>query len=443
MVSAKAGFLCLFMTSLLGQAPLPRIATFGIADVPLRLYWGVENAETVSITSIGTVAPSGSTPISPRRTTVYTLTARAAGGVARAKVLVTIPSGIQFFTGVSPRLLNFFDHEVGAAARLVFSISPGTPTDINLRLTPGSGTPPGVFAVVGPTAFRAQSTRAVEVQFKPPAPGAFRATVDVQTQDFNATVELRGGGAANGAARVTALYNAASHGADVASNTWVSLIGELMTTTTRAWTRADFEGDRLPTDLAGTSVLIGGSAGFVSYVSPTQINVLLPPGLSQGFVEAVVRSPAGPSNPFPIEIKARAPAPFLLTSGSRYVAAVLGDGTLIAPTGFLGEAVTTKPAGDDDIVALYLTGAGETSPSYPVGALILEPLNVSGELTVWVSDHIVDVLYAVLVGPGLYQVGMRVPAGIPAGDQFVDIEVGGQSAEGTNVIAIDRKAGAP
>jgi OmpA family/PKD domain len=47
-----------------------------IAGQPVTLSWKTQNADTVNITGIGNVAVNGSTTVSPRQTTTYTLTAR-------------------------------------------------------------------------------------------------------------------------------------------------------------------------------------------------------------------------------------------------------------------------------------------------------------------------------------------------------------------------------
>jgi uncharacterized protein (TIGR03437 family) len=436
-MTARAFLVCFVAAGALpAQTAPPRIVTFGSEQISggSRLYWTVENAEIVRITGVGAVSPSGTAVVSPSRFSIYTLTARSAGGVVAAKVsvvgIVPVPGPFR-----GPGLLNFFDVEVGASATLVISITGIGRRDAEVVLRTAAGTPSAVYSVIGPRVYRSATDIDVPIEFKPPAPGVFRASVDIKTQDFVDTVELRGGGVAGGAVRVTGILNAASYGARIASNTWVSVIGQGLTPVTRAWTSSDFDGDRIPVSLSGTSILIGDKPGYISYISPTQINVLLPPGLALGLAEAVVRSPAGQSNPFTLEIKARAPAPFLLSLANGYVVGTFIDGALLGPADFPGQAAS-RPAREDDIVALYLTGVGKTTPEYPDGTLVWEPLNTSEDLNIWIGEHIVDVLYAVLISPGLYQVGIRVPLDPPAGNQRIFIEVTGDSAEGINVIPI-------
>lgn len=72
-----------------------------IAGESATLFWQTENAETVTISGIGTVAAGGSTAVSPAQTTTYTLTARNPYGEASAQVT------IQVTPGTLPRIVKF------------------------------------------------------------------------------------------------------------------------------------------------------------------------------------------------------------------------------------------------------------------------------------------------------------------------------------------------
>lgn len=54
------------------------------------LRWAVENADSVSISGLGTVQASGSRSVSPASTTTYELTATGAGGGASRSVTLTV-----------------------------------------------------------------------------------------------------------------------------------------------------------------------------------------------------------------------------------------------------------------------------------------------------------------------------------------------------------------
>ena len=57
------------------------------------LAWSVTNADSVSISSLGTVAASGSRSVSPTATTVYTLTATNASGSTTKTATITVVTG--------------------------------------------------------------------------------------------------------------------------------------------------------------------------------------------------------------------------------------------------------------------------------------------------------------------------------------------------------------
>ena len=67
------------------------------------LNWQVVNADSVTITSLGTVALAGSSPVSPATTTTYTLTATRGGQTATATATVTVTAP----GGGLPRIISF------------------------------------------------------------------------------------------------------------------------------------------------------------------------------------------------------------------------------------------------------------------------------------------------------------------------------------------------
>ncbi len=82
------------------------------------LTWSVSDADTVTITLIGTVALSGSTSVSPAVTTNYILTATNSAGSVTATVTVTVEEEFavtsvtasvtpSYFYGTCPKMFNF------------------------------------------------------------------------------------------------------------------------------------------------------------------------------------------------------------------------------------------------------------------------------------------------------------------------------------------------
>jgi len=65
-----------------------------------------------------------------------------------------------------------------------------------------------------------------------------------------------------------AVVNAAGLGSVVSSGAWIAIFGENPASSTRAWSNADVAENRLPTELDGTRVEIGGKAAYVSLSAP-------------------------------------------------------------------------------------------------------------------------------------------------------------------------------
>lgn len=57
------------------------------------LSWNASNATSVTISGLGTLAASGSAPVTPSSTTTYTATATGPGGTAAASAVVTVTTG--------------------------------------------------------------------------------------------------------------------------------------------------------------------------------------------------------------------------------------------------------------------------------------------------------------------------------------------------------------
>jgi K319-like protein len=93
------------------------------------LSWRVINADTVSITSLGTVALSGSSPVSPTTTTTYTLTATRGTQTATATATVTVNPANSL-----PRIISFSPNpatiDYGKTSVLSWVVENATKVDI-------------------------------------------------------------------------------------------------------------------------------------------------------------------------------------------------------------------------------------------------------------------------------------------------------------------------
>ncbi|MBI4874859.1 MAG: hypothetical protein HY822_09540 [Acidobacteria bacterium] len=208
------------------------------------------------------------------------------------------------------------------------------------------------------------------------------------------------------------IVNAASNVAGaLAPNTIVTLYGANLAFLTRAVSPEDIRAGVLPVALpgAGVRVSIGLLSAHIYYVSPTQVNLLIPSNMAPGPAELTLRvdGRAGPA----VAIHLAAAAPGLFLRGGPWAVACRPDGSVITEE---------RPARPGEIVVLYATGLGRTVPNpapgeVPAQAAVLEHWS---QFEVLVNGEPLKqdrVLYAGLAPgfPGLYQINLRLPEPAP------------------------------
>ncbi len=244
------------------------------------------------------------------------------------------------------------------------------------------------------------------------------------------------GGPANSVASVV---NAADFSPQLAANAWVAIRGTNIANTTRVWTAADFGGTTLPTQLDKVQVKVGGQPAYVEYVSPSQVNALLPATVPEGIsqLQIVLNGIAGV--PVPITIGPVAPAPFSWDSdkGHNYAIATHLDYSLIAPASdYPGVATPAKPG---ETVLFYVNGMGPTTPGTPEGQTPSGLLENTIAFEMQIGGNRVANVKAYLVGAGLYQIAATLPGNLPDGDATVQILTSrGRSSDGKTTISIAR-----
>jgi uncharacterized protein (TIGR03437 family) len=171
-------------------------------------------------------------------------------------------------------------------------------------------------------------------------------------------------------------------------------------------------------------VTINGKRAYVVYISPTQINAIAPDDETIGPVQVVVTTPQGPSYSATVLKQKLSPALFTYQSGTAtYAAALHMDGTLVGPAG-----PSSRPAAAGEVIEIYGTGFGATSPATPTSQLVSQRAALALPASVSVGGVAAQVLWAGLVSPGLYQLNVVVPS-LAAGNQTVQANISGfQSA---------------
>ncbi len=222
-----------------------------------------------------------------------------------------------------------------------------------------------------------------------------------------------------------AIVNGASFQAEFASGTWLTIRGAKLASTTRIWQASDFNGRALPTVLDGVQVKINSRLAYVYYISPTQLNVLAPDDPTTGPVPVQVITRDSASAIVTVNKSAVAPALFSYSpqSGRYAIAQDAVSYALLGPPGLLGAGAPLTPARPGQNITLYATGLGATNPAANVGETVVAPAAVAAPVQATIGGQLATVVYAGLIGSGLYQVNIVVPV-VPTGDALVELRTG-------------------
>jgi uncharacterized protein (TIGR03437 family) len=212
----------------------------------------------------------------------------------------------------------------------------------------------------------------------------------------------------------------------VPANSWVTVYGSNLSVTTRGWTDGDFVNGGIPFSLDGVSVLLNQFGAprlaYVGFVSPNQVNFLVPSDLTITATTVQVRNPAGITTAAPITVQANAPQLFTVDGknvmGSHANGAALGKPTPAAP----GETIT-----------VYGTGLGATNPGLVNGQSPADafPLATLPQVTIGGAPATVAFAGVVAGNPGVYQISVQVPSSAPNGDLPVIVQVGTTNSAST------------
>jgi uncharacterized protein (TIGR03437 family) len=240
---------------------------------------------------------------------------------------------------------------------------------------------------------------------------------------------------------VTGVANAANYERRIASATWIAISGRNLSGATRMWGESDFTGGRLPTALDGVRVNVNGRPAFVYFISPNQVNALVDDGEASGVVPLEVITAQGKSDPVQVAINRYSPAFFKYAAqGGKYVIAHAPDGAYIGPPNII-EGVVTRPARPGEILTMYGTGFGPSDPAAPAGRIVAQPARLPSEVSIRIGFNEAVVSYAGLIGSGLYQFNLVVPAlpdGTADGDQRVAAQIERFSSESEAWIPVKR-----
>jgi hypothetical protein len=128
---------CQVTVQVMPRGEAPRVVTFAAAPTTITagqastLTWSVDNADSVTISSIGTVAARGSSDVRPQTTTTYTLTATNRFGNSQATATVTVNPVV--VPPVNPVTI------AACTASPATTAKPGDPATISYTIANGTG----------------------------------------------------------------------------------------------------------------------------------------------------------------------------------------------------------------------------------------------------------------------------------------------------------------
>lgn len=421
----------------------------------------------VATGNLGPTAPAitlaGATMTINNQSVPVTLAALEPGNVSGAalgyyEVMFTVPSGLNVPTGQTqasfPMVVTVGGVSTPPVNLLVATPPPAitsiTPSPVPLSANPqtvtftGSGFQSGLsLLLAGPNG---QSTiAAANVTYISSTQFSVQITTGTTAGTWSAAVVNPSGSqsdtfvfTASGAAltpRITAAVVVSSELPQIAQNTWLEIYGVNLSQVTTNWNNADFS-QGLPTTIGGVSATINGKQAAVSFVSSGQVDILSPLDSATGSVSVVFNTPYGLTASFSVTEVQAAPTFLVIDSPNGHVAARhYPDYSLVGPASLSQPGYTFTPAVAGQTILLYGTGFGQTSP-----AVTNEATGQGAALpalpSVTIGGVPAPVAFAGISGPGLYQLNVTIPAGIPAGDALIVASYNGSSTQSKVYLAM-------
>lgn len=186
--------------------------------------------------------------------------------------------------------------------------------------------------------------------------------------------------------------------------------------------------------LGSTQVMINGIAAPLIYVSPAQVNAIVPyevAGNAQATIQVLYGNSPAPSWSLPVV--AAAPSVFTV-SGSG-----VGQASVVDADGSVNSA--SNPAARGTIVQIYATGGGQTMPASSTGAVAAGAANFLETPIVQIGGVNAQVIYAGAAPgevDGVVQLNVLIPESLtPRGALPVIISIGGMNSQTGATIAVN------
>jgi uncharacterized protein (TIGR03437 family) len=331
-------------------------------------------------------------------------------------------------------------HNTGAPSQILTVSTAGAPISFTITPSTTSGGPwLGSSSITGTTPY--SMTVSVDIYAGTTTalpPGTYKGafTITPTTPGYTTpvvvpvTLVLSASVPANSPAISTTngILNAASNqpGSGIVANSYVTIKGTNLASTTDTL-NSSIVGGQLPTSLDGVTVTFEGRPGYISYISPTQINVLVPQiDLGSASVSVSNNGALAQGSSQTVGVNQYSPA-FFLFSGSTQAIATRQDYSYAAKAGTIA-GLTTTPAKPGDVLILWGTGFGATTPATLPGYVTPSDRAYSTSTPVTVTiNNVPATVYGAALAPGfagLYQVAIQVPPSLPNGDWPIVATIG-------------------
>ncbi len=400
------------------RATTPATLTLTAAALPAGVYEGmIAFASTDRLTQVAipvtyrvaALAPQLSIAVSHQgnftqgqTNAAYTATVSNAANAAATAGLVTVTNRI-------PDIVNPGDLQFVSMSGLGWSCLANICTRSD-ALLPGKSYPPVAILVNVPSNTLTQWTARVSVQGGGSAPAG--------AEDVTTIVAAR--------PTISRVANAQGESPVIAANTWVIIKGNNLAPAgaIRTWRSTDFANGYMPTQLDGVSVIVNGRPAYIYYISQTQVNVLTSPDPLDGSVQVQLTNNGVTSAPASVQARPLSPS-FFVIDGGPYVAAQHGDGS----------PLLTIPAKPGETISIFANGFGATNTLIVSGSATQSGI-LPAPPAISIGGIPADVYFAGLVGPGLFQFNVQVPATLADGDQAITATYNGSTTQAGTIIAV-------
>lgn len=209
-----------------------------------------------------------------------------------------------------------------------------------------------------------------------------------------------------------ALVNAASYEASVAPGSIAALFGVGLSTQTISASSVP-----LPTTLGGVTVKIGGIDAPLFFVSPNQINLQVPSGVSVGnaAIQVFNSGVAAAVGDGTIAVTDASPGVFTLDVSGKNQA--IAQNTDLSRNADFDKVPGARPEASGNVVVIYATGIGNTNPLVADGqAASSNPLaQATATTAVTIGGTPAEVQFSGLTPGfvGLWQINVVLPANLP------------------------------